>query len=114
MKSDTNFQFVFSRGRYQEISSGRFPDQMMMSCENVMYPQSIKNMNRRFPRSRKTPAPANRANGSTPARYRTASSTNAIAERHCPTMNAIPKIDEYQCGASDISQSTEAKKVVAA
>src|ERR1041385_7735771 len=114
MKSETNFQLELRRGRYHEISSGRFPDQTMMSCENVMYPQSIRNMKRKFPRSRNTPETANRENGATPARYRTASSTNAIAERPCPTMNAIPKIDEYQCGESDISQSTEAKKAVAA
>jgi hypothetical protein len=96
------------------ISSGRFPDHTMMSWENVTYPQSMRNMKRRFPRSRKTPGPAACEKGSTLESPQTASSTNAIADRPWPTMNAMPKIDEYQWGASDISQSTDAKKVVAA
>src|SRR5580765_447689 len=71
-------------------------------------------MKRRFPRSRKTPGAAACEKGSTSASPRTASRTNAIAERPQPTMKDMPKIEEYQWGASDINQSTDAKNVVAA
>src|SRR6478736_2482334 len=71
-------------------------------------------MKSRFPRSRNTPGAAAREKGSTRESPHTASRTNAIAESPWPTMKDIPKIDEYQWGASDISQSTDAKNVVAA
>ena len=47
----TNRQPVCSRWRYQAISSGRLPDQMIRYCENEKYAHSITNASIRLPRS---------------------------------------------------------------
>ena len=47
----TTRQPVCSRCRYQAISSGRLPDQMIRYCENEKYAHSITNASIRLPRS---------------------------------------------------------------
>src|SRR5258706_12728302 len=108
-----NFHPLLSRGIYQTISSGRFAIHMMMSWENAMYAQSMRNMKRKLPRSRRIGPGSRGSSRAEASENRRLRIENAIAERPWPTMKARPKIDEYHFGVSDMTQSIDAKNVVA-
>src|SRR5262252_1407021 len=102
------------RARYHEISSVRLPDHTIRYCENVTYAQNIVNANIILPRSCRWRPPRNSETGRVPDRRLTASVASASAPRPCPAMKITPYIVEYQCGSSDMTQSTAVHVVVSA
>src|SRR5262249_9843576 len=84
-------------------------DQPRSHWANAMEARSRTNANSRPPRSWKCTGEITRESGARSASRAATMMAKAKALSPCPTMSVAPKIVEYQCGSSDISQSTAAK-----
>src|SRR3954471_18351502 len=97
-----------SRLRNQWISSGRLPAQMIRNCENDTYAQNMVKASINLPMSCMMSFLKNKDIGSCFDRSRHIAAENESAESACPARKIMPKMVEYQCGSSDITQSNDA------
>ena len=92
------------RSRYQGISSGRLPPQMIRNCENdEVRPQHDEGEQQLAEVVEVRATSATLAIGSVSASSASTAITNANAVSPWPTMNSSPKIVEYQCGRATSS-----------
>src|SRR6185295_10355873 len=83
------------------------PYQIRRNCEKFVYAHSIVKASMRLPRSRKCEGLRTSFMAGLSASSVRKNVTKANAERPAPTVKAMPNIDEYQRGSSDMTQSTE-------
>src|SRR5262249_26344738 len=100
--------------RYQEISSGRFPDHTIRYWEKLTYAQNMVNAKSIFPRSCRIRPPRNSDSGGRGERRTTVTRARARAPSAWLTMKRTPYIVENQCASSDITQSTDVNVTVRA
>src|SRR5665213_2584332 len=102
-------QTLLLRCTYQAISDCKLPIQVTSNWENEQYAHITTQVIRRLPRSLIGLGRARPAKGG--VRHSRASMTMAmqLPEIDCPAQMMNPKTVEYQCGSSDISQSTDAR-----
>src|SRR3954462_2145683 len=101
-----------SRLRNQWISSGRLPAQMIRNCENDTYAQNMVKASISLPISCMMSFLKNKDIGSAFESRMQIAAVNESAERAWPARKIMPKMVEYQCGSSDITQSNDANVMV--
>src|SRR5256885_15678333 len=104
----TNCHPWSNRVRNQWISSGKFPAQMIRNCENETYAQNMVKASISFPMSCMMSFLKNKDIGSCFESIMQIAAVNESAESACPARKIMPKMVEYQCGSSDITQSNDA------